>query len=620
MAWQQQKSHKAAEYKIENISAPGAGGLNIQDLDYTLPINQSPKMLNMMLKNGTFGKRYGQKSLYTFSGQIRKLAKYKGVLYILSGNTIYTYENGTVNSVYSNDKLAKDGIFINYNKTLYFMNEDLYIQTTGKEFTEVTPYVPTIKINCKPDNKSGDTTENYNRLGAGYEQRYHGDGNTKEYYISIPKDDDNDTAGLDSTPLKIMVNESQLTEGTDFTVDRKAGKITFTTAPSDGVNNVRITAYKSYLKYRSAITKCTHYAVYGGENNSRLFLAGNGTSNYFFSDVSDGTYFPDNNYASVGNAEDDVTGFGLQYSVLILFKPTEMYQLTYNFTTNEQGVKQAYFYSSPVNAEMGCDMPDTIRYIDNRLTWGSTQWGICTLCSTLIQDERNVRVISRNINGGYRTSGLLSEEDLAHALAINYEGKYIVCCKSGNAYVWDYTNAPYSTSDRYTPDNAALNLAWYRWDNFKVTSEVMIGRTIYYARDASICTLTNDLNDFGSAIKAYYQTPMMDFGAYNMLKTVKKVFIEVRGDTPSHIKITYITDEDPVGEVDPEDILVAGKLYHTTWRDMGWAIVNFAKTFARKCSIKKITLFGMLLENSEVDRDMSVSGIKCEYTLVKEIK
>lgn len=620
MAWQQQKTHKAATYDIENLSAPGSGGLNIQDLDYTLPLNQSPKMLNMMLKNGTFGKRYGQTSLYTFSGNIRKLAKYKGVLYALVGNTIYKYSSGNATAIYSNDKLAKDGLFINYNRTLYFMNDDIYVEYTGDQFKEVTPYVPTIKINCKPDNKSGDTTENYNRLGSGFEQRYHGDGTSKEYYISIPKDGDSDTAGLDSTPLKITVNASTLTEGKDFSVDRNAGKITFNTAPSTGVNNVRITAYKSYGKYKSAITKCKHYAVYGGENNSRLFLAGNGTSNYFFSDVSDGTYFPDNNYASVGNAEDDVTGFGLQYSVLILFKPTEMYQLTYNFTTNQNGVKQAYFYSSPVNAEMGCDMPDTIRYIDNRLTWGSTQWGICTLCSTLIEDERNVRVISRNINGGYRTSGLLAEDDLEHTLAVNYEGKYIVCCKSGNAYAWDYTNAPYSTSDKYTPDTASMNLAWYKWDNFKVNSEVMIDRVLYYANGANLCTLGNGLNDFGKAIIAYYQTPMMDFGSYHMLKTVKKVFIEVRGDTPSHIRITYITDEDPIGENDPEDIFVAGKLYKSTWRDIGWQVVNFAKTFARKCSIKKITLFGLFLENSEVNRDMSISGIKCEFTNVKEIK
>jgi hypothetical protein len=99
------------------------------------------------------------------------------------------------------------------------------------------------------------------------------------------------------------------------------------------------------------------------------------------------------------------------------------------------------------------------------------------------------------------------------------------------------------------------------------------------------------------------------------------VFFLVRGDTPTHISIRYITDEDAEGEEDPEDIIVNTTLWkqfsYFTW---GWSIVKFAKTFARKCSIKKVNLFGILLDNNEVDRDMSLSGIRLEYAIVKEIK
>lgn len=621
MVWQKQQAHKAASYRIQDLSSAGAGGLNIQDVDYSLPMNQSPHMLNMMVKNGTFGKRYGQSVVHSFSGKIRLIARYEGSIYVLVDNRIVKWANGNETQIYASDKLSADGIFINFNKILYFMNENIFLQWDGATCSEVKPYVPTIKINCTPDNKSGDTTENYNRLGSGFTQTYHGNGTATVYYITIPKEDDKDTAGLDSTPVEIMVNESVLTEGKDFSVDRSSGKITFTKAPAEGVNNVRITAYKSYSKYKSAIIKCKHYAVYGGENNSRLFLAGNGTSNYFFSDVYDATYFPDNNYASVGNAEDDVTGFGLQYSVLILFKPTEIYQLTYSFENNPSGIKQAYFYSSPVNAEMGCDMPETIRYVDNRLTWGSTQWGICTLCSTLIQDERNVRVISRNINGGYRENGLLAEPNLTNAKAFSYEGKYIVSCTSGNCYVWDFTNAPYSTSEKYTPDTAAFNLAWYKWSNMPITAEAIMDRVLYYARGNDLCTLTNDLSDFGRAINAYYRTPMMDFGKYEYLKTIKKVYFEVRGDTPCRINIKYITNENMTGEEDPEPIIVYSKLWSGfTWDTFGWTFISFANTFARKCSVKKVLLFAIELSNNEVNKDMSLSGIRCEYTYVKEIK
>ena len=41
-----QQAHAAAEYKLLSLNKPGSGGLNLQDLDYTLPLSQSPKMRN----------------------------------------------------------------------------------------------------------------------------------------------------------------------------------------------------------------------------------------------------------------------------------------------------------------------------------------------------------------------------------------------------------------------------------------------------------------------------------------------------------------------------------------------------------------------------------------------
>ena len=272
---------------------------------------------------------------------------------------------------------------------------------------------------------------------------------------------------------------------------------------------------------------------------------------------------------------------------------------------------------------MGCDIPDTIAYVDNRITWGSTQWGICNLCSTLITDERNVQVISRNINGGKANEGLLDEANLEKAIAVNFEGKYMLTI-NGNCYAWDYAYSPYqssSTSRSWSPDVAAKALSWFKWDNIKLSCWKILNRICYYGSDANLCYFDDSYSDFGKAISSYYQTPMMYFGAYDYLKTVKKAFFFVRGDTPVHTTITYITDDDSEGEADPEDIFVNTQLWKEfVWNTWGWSYVKFAKTFARKCSMKKINLFGILLQNSELDRDMSLSGIKLEYTLVKEIK
>ena len=114
---------------------------------------------------------------------------------------------------------------------------------------------------------------------------------------------------------------------------------------------------------------------------------------------------------------------------------------------------------------------------------------------------------------------------------------------------------------------------------------------------------------------------MFDFMAFESLKTIKKAFFEIRGDTASKIKITYLTDDNPEGEEDPEDLIVPALLWDEfEWNAFGWSMIKYARTFARKCSIKKVMLFGVLLENNEKDRDMSLSGLKFKYTIVKEVK
>ncbi|MBE6121147.1 MAG: hypothetical protein E7190_00355 [Erysipelotrichaceae bacterium] len=655
MVWQKQKTHEPAQYKILDIAEPGYGGLNIQDLDYTLPLNQSPKMLNMMLKNGVFGKRYGNSRVHYFGENILAMAEYADEMYVHIGTKLIKYDpDADVMETILEPVPVKKGTFINYNKFLYYLCNNHFYQYDGTTGSEVEPYCPDVCINRTPDGSHSDIIEDYNRLGAGYKNTFNGDGTSTQYTVMIPKEDDSDTRGLDSTHIKVEIDGVDYEEGDEsgkiVSVNRTRGIITFNVAPSNGQNNVVITAYKTFTKYENSIKGCKYWAVYGGQNNSRLFVAGNGTSTYYFSDVFNAAYWPETNYAVVGNSEKDITGFGAQYNNLIVFKPTEIYAIGYQYGTDTTGEEKAMFFTTQINVDIGCDMPETIQFVDNRLTWGHTEYGILTLCSTVIEDERNVRVVSRNINGGYRANGLLSEPNLKDAKAIAFDGKYMVFCntpassevvcsyedddgntvnitdKGGHAYVWDYTNAPYSSSDRINVDTAAKNTAWFLWNNIWVTNGacMVFGRKFYHAQNNRLLIFDNSVMDEDrEVITSVYQTPLMDFGAYHMLKTVKKAFFEIRGDTPGIHHIRYITDEDSDGEQDPENIVVpqTHSLWgQFSWRTFGWLIVNFAKTFARKCSVKKIMLFAIQLSNNEVARDMSISGIRCEYTLVKEIK
>ena len=138
----------------------------------------------------------------------------------------------------------------------------------------------------------------------------------------------------------------------------------------------------------------------------------------------------------------------------------------------------------------------------------------------------------------------------------------------------------------------------------------------------SLNKLIDEENDFGNSIEAYYQTPMFDFNEYGYLKTVKKMFVQCRGGITYNTTVNYLTDEDDVGEQEPENLISTSTVLweEMTWDSFAWGETRYANTFARKCSLKKIELAGMLFSNNIVNNDMPINGIQLTYTLVKEIK
>lgn len=601
MALLQTPSFSPVKYKNFEIPKPCSGGINLLDLEYEQEPNQSPNVLNMMYRNGAFGKRYGQDYYFTYPAKIYDLAYYNGNIIVHSGTKVFRDTTEIFDGL-----PAEKGLFINFNRMLYFIGDKFYVMNEEDEFKEVEPYIPDVVINRKPDGTYADVIENYNRIGTGFKNSFHGDGSSKVYVLT-----DQD---LDEKEPIVEVDGEALTISEDFTIDYAAGKVTFTNAPPEGTNNVVITIYKTEQEYIDTILASKYWVAYGGENNSRLFLAGGGESIYYYSEVFDATYFPENNYARIGNTEDDITGFGEQYDVLMAFKPTEIFALEYY--TDDEGKGQ--FTSKLVNAKIGCDTPYSIQLINNQLVWLSTIHGVCTLTSTYIEDERNVRIISRNIEGGYRTKGLMAEPDLKDAVSVDWDNKYFLTI-NGKAYVWDYLLTPYQNSGKLDQD--AKRLSWFLFDNFNVYEFIKSERSLYYAKGSTLVLLNDSYSDFGQAIHAIYQTPLFQFDAIEYLKTVKNMYVQVRADTASIINIRYITEENPYGETEREPIIVGSKLWdYFSWDSFSWDIINFGNVFRRKCSLKKIQMAGVIFENDELNRDMSISHLSFDFTVVKNIK
>lgn len=600
-----------------NIEQPGVDGINIHDLEYELPTSQSPKMLNMIYRNGTFGKRYGQEVASTFDYSINAMAVYQGHIVVHSRTSFYVDgERLETSAGVRNQK----GTFFNFNNKLWYMLPYRESDSSGARFyvydgvtlDYVSPTVPVIAINVKPDLSYYDTVQDYNLLSSKFIMKYHGDGSTKAFKLLRP-----------CSSITVTVDN---VETTAYTLN--GSTITFTTAPSAGTNNVEVTGTMSsteYQTYAKDILGCKYHCNFGGNNKSRMFLAGNGTAKYYYSDVFDCTYFPESNYGILGNTEEDITGLAVQYNIMVAFKPNEMYSFSYytqssNTTTDESEYGVGAFSTAIINDQVGCDVPNSIQLVDNQLTWLSTRKGVQTLASTSILDERNVRSVGRNIEGGFRSNGILEEANLQNAVAVDYDKKYILSV-NGRAYVWDYNHSRYYNTGKQ--ENDAKRCSWFLWDNWYPEQYIMVDNELYFSKGNTIVHVNQNIfNDFGDPIHAIYQTPLFQFDAQAYLKTIKNMYVQVRGDVASTINVRYITEDNPDGEVEPEPILIESlnRWDGFRWDKFVWSSTAFGNTFRRKCQLKKVQMAAFLFENNEVDKDMSLSHLSIQYFIVKEVK
>lgn len=213
------------------------------------------------------------------------------------------------------------------------------------------------------------------------------------------------------------------------------------------------------------ITRNTLKIWYGGTNGglkdgTRLFVAGHPEHKNVlrWSGMNDVTYFPENNYLYIGKDTEPITAIGKQSGDLIVFKPNECYALTYTYTQNSNGDALVYFPTEIVSPYVGCDCPNTVQFVANRLTWLTSEGKVYTLYSKTLYNERNVREISQHIENELKS---YTKAELQNAKAVSYDGNYILIV--GNKfYIWDFDLNPlynYTSSER-----SQKLLSWFEWE------------------------------------------------------------------------------------------------------------------------------------------------------------
>jgi hypothetical protein len=583
-------------------------GMNVSSSPTEISENQSPDMLNISLDlNGALNKRTGYSRVFPTSlgtGRINGLYEYRktdgtSIFLIAWGTNLYTQSgNAQPVSIYSG--LQNQAIhFFMTNGKCYILDGVNYLVYDGTTVSAVTPYVPTIQMS-KPPPGGGSAYEDFNLLGNKFKDSFSGTGTATVYQLSL--------TGLDSTTVTATIGTTTtINEGSGLTVDRTNGKVTFTTAPVSGTNNVIITAGKTVSGYPEKIKNGSFTIGFGGANDTRTFLAGNpNMPEYVYrSGLQEPAYWPENAYHKFA---EKVMGFSKQYDYLVVERLNGKHQLMYNMDSTGN----VTFPSKPINDEVGTVARKSIQIINNNPV-SLFKDGVYAITATNVKDERNVIHISQNID-----RKLLLETGLDQAISIDFDKKYWLAL-NGNVYVLDYTQK--SNSNPFGE--------WYVYDNIHASCLLEMGGYLYFGSttDGLVYKFNKDFNnmnsfnDDGVAINAYWKSKALTFNADERLKTVDSMFIGINPMSRTSVDISYESDKvsGPIGSDEPIKFSLFD--FNTIdFSNLSFRSSQFPQEVKRMIKAKKITHFQLVLKNSNLNEGLTVLSLGIKYIYGNFIK
>jgi hypothetical protein len=580
------------------------GGLCL-DQESNIALSQSPNLLNLTLDDGgLLTSRLGQANVFTTSlgtGKVNAVyPDYKGKTLFQYGAKLYTQEDNEqpieIFSGLANNKAC----FFVYNSLLYLKTIGRLLSYDGVTVKDVEPYAPILSINRKPDGSQSTVNESWNLIGRAFREQFNPDGTTKVFKLSF--------TNLDADT--VICNQGG-TEGSGFTVNRTTGEVTFTTAPVAGTNTLELKAFKTFAGNADQIMNCTRaYEGYG-----RIFMYGNSNmkNSYWvmgISDSNDCSYFPTKYRYNLTKTNKELTSFINHFGLLIGLTEDLTFKIEEGNFDNLASFPVKY-----INTSLGCDIPESVQLINNNPVWANTYAGVCMLTSSLIPGEKNIAVLSQNINGDFERPGLLSEPNLKDAVSVDYDGKYILNVGS-YAYVWDYLKG-FKASE-------PVSCKWFKWDNIKASCFFIKDNTLMYGHKerGQLCKFISALNDFGSPINKVFRTKLLDFGYPDYQKTVLDLWLTTRANSNSLLTIKYYDDNGDISEpIDiPQSTTNSFNWANFSWSSFTYKVQRFAPTIRKKPRLKKIRYFQLELSNNQFNQNLSIISLVLNYSLTRKVR
>ena len=574
----------------------------------------SPNLKNMIRDvPGKVRKCMGYRTTELYDGQINGY-------HILHGS-----EAGLVHAgekMYFNNEVVFEGANNARSKSwqfgdkLYIIDGKTLLVWDGKQITTAADNatIPILTI-AKTPTGGGTSYQQLNLLQPGFTELFLGTETDTVYQLSF--------GGLDEKAVEVSIlNDAgewvAKEEGTDYTVDRESGAVSFTSAPGKspvtGEDNIKITAYRTVEGYADRINKCTVGILYGISGAmDRIFLSGNEDFiNYdWHSEQDDPTYFPDTSYGVLGSAKSAIVGYSVINNYLAAHKD-EMEQDQNIFLREGVLMNDTNPVFRTVNTLQGASAiaKDSFAYLASEPLF-LTRLGVYAITSQDITGEKYGQNRSFYLDGK-----LLKEPNLENAFAYVYKDMYWLCLNNV-AYILDGLQ-PMRT-DKSMPLATRQYAGFYRTNLPANCMWEQDGALFFGTTDGRICKFFTDptaqlsYNDDGEPIEAIWETPDMDGKLFYKNKTFRYLAIRLQAAVATSIEIyaqkrglwSFIKRDDTSARYFSFPNFVFSKLTFSTDATQ--------KIISTKLRIKKVDKVRYRFVNAEIDEPFSLFDIALEY-------
>lgn len=628
--------------KINRLDFSKFKGVDFQTNPLEMNLGRTPNSRNMLIdKSGYPVKRTGYKQRLSITGKkingiyTLKTDAFSKTL-IHAGTDLYEWDKDTDTLSAALTTAMNDARSLCFQKDsrlyiidggkyrCYYKDGDTFILKTVEEMA----FVPTTVISRNPDGTGGTSFQAVNLLSKKRTNSFLGKASVTEYVL--------DAKGLDADAVTARKMTSSgvwqdLTETTDFTVDRAAGKVTFSVAPGaspvTGMDNVEIRFAKTIAGYADKINKTTIFDIFTIGAGDYFFLAGNpaeGNRDYR-SYVNDPTYFPDTGYSIVGQDNTDIMCYiKINSSQAIIKESNEQDVSIYlrNSATDANG-KVTFPIISGITSSGCVSKYATVNLKEDKLFLSKD--GVSSLVTSILG-------VNMSQGRSYYIEPHLLQRNMAEAVAIEFEGRYFLAV-DGYVYVADSRLKEFN---KYS-GTESYQYEWTLWDNMPVRVWHKDRDYLYFGTaDGKIMQMQKDdgrnftefYDDIDTPVRCYWDTPYIDFGTISRNKNMKGLWVVLQPNVRTSCDIYYKTrDTIALSPNYTADMVIPNDTAFADMFDFG--SIDFTRfsfltndgphVVSTNRKEKKFSLMQLRFENKNSE-PMGIYKVQIEYTISSKYK